>query len=72
VFVRILTIEADSFGHEERLRAIGTTAIGRFVFVVFTLRVFDQTLLIRPITARYMHQREIRTYEEEKDSEVQD
>lgn len=46
---------------EQRFRAIGRTA-GRHVFVVFTLR---RSGLIRPISARYMHAKEIRAYEEE-------
>jgi hypothetical protein len=33
--------------------------------MVFTLRERADALLIRPISARYMHQKEIRHYEEE-------
>lgn len=46
---------------EPRKRAIGTTAAGRYVFVVFTLR----GRRIRPISARYMHEKEIKGYEED-------
>jgi uncharacterized protein len=48
---------------ERRFRAIGKTVEGRFAFVVFALRGADQHLLIRPISARYMHQAEVSSYE---------
>ena len=48
---------------EERFRAIGRTVRGRHVFVVFTLRLRDGDVFIRPISARYMHQKEIEHYE---------
>jgi uncharacterized protein len=50
---------------EERLRAIGKTARGRSVFLVFTIRERDGRRLIRPISARYMHRKEVESYEEE-------
>ncbi|MBC7284485.1 BrnT family toxin [Hoeflea sp.] len=50
---------------EERFKGIGRTRAGRHVFVVFTLRVIDGARLIRPISARYMHDKEVRHYEEE-------
>jgi uncharacterized DUF497 family protein len=48
---------------EKRLRAICTTSPGRALFLVFTLRERDGKQLIRPISARYMHDEEIRNYE---------
>ncbi|WP_082537358.1 MULTISPECIES: BrnT family toxin [unclassified Aureimonas] len=45
---------------EERFNAVGTTHEGRHVFVVFTLRGD----LIRPISARFMHRKEIARYEQ--------
>jgi len=48
---------------EERFIAIGSTARGRQVLVVFTLRVRSGKTLIRPISARYMHRREVAHYE---------
>jgi len=45
---------------EERLRAIG-----KAVFLVFTLREREGKIYLRPISARYMHRREVRHYEEE-------
>ena len=49
---------------ELRFRAIGTTLESRKVFVVFTLRNHEGGVLIRPISARYMHKREVASYEE--------
>lgn len=60
--VTILPDEAHSWA-EERKKAIGRAG-GRHVFVVFTLREKDGLLYIRPISARYMHKREIESYEE--------
>jgi hypothetical protein len=50
---------------ETRFKAIGQSESGRYVLMVFTLRERADTLLIRPISARYMHQKEIGHYEEE-------
>ena len=50
---------------EERLRAIGKTASGRSVFLVFTIRVRGGKRFIRPVSARFMHRKEIEHYEEE-------
>ncbi len=50
---------------EERLRAIGKTARGRSVFLVFTIRVRAGKRVVRPVSARYMHRKEVRHYEEE-------
>jgi uncharacterized protein len=48
---------------EDRLIAVGKTSAARWAFVAFTLRVKDGRRLIRPITARYMHAKEIAAYE---------
>jgi uncharacterized DUF497 family protein len=50
---------------ERRYRAIGWTAEGRAVFVVFTLRRRSSGVRVRPISARYMHAKEVRSYEKE-------
>jgi uncharacterized DUF497 family protein len=50
---------------EVRLLGIGRTAAARFVFVAFTLRMRDGERWIRPISARFMHAKEIRHYEAE-------
>jgi uncharacterized DUF497 family protein len=50
---------------EDRLIAVGRTKAGRPVFVAFTFRTKDKRRLIRPVTARYMHAKEIEAYEKE-------
>lgn len=50
---------------EPRFLAIGRTQTGRYMFVVFTPRQRAAGNLLRPISARYMHEREIRKYEQE-------
>ena len=47
---------------EKRLIAIGRTQAGRLVLVGFTLRERRGHTPIRPITARYMHVREMRRH----------
>jgi uncharacterized protein len=49
---------------EERFKAIGVTDEQRHVLIVFALRLHDGETFIRPISARYMHRREVRYYEE--------
>jgi uncharacterized DUF497 family protein len=49
---------------ERRFRAIGRTAEGRAIFVVFTLRRRGAATFIRPISARYMHAKEVKRYAE--------
>jgi uncharacterized DUF497 family protein len=49
----------DAFG------AIGRTARGRSVFLVFTVRERGGKHLIGPITARYMHRKEVVSYEKD-------
>ncbi|MFI5021383.1 MAG: BrnT family toxin [Alphaproteobacteria bacterium] len=60
----VIPDEAHSEG-EKRLRAIGKTARGRSAFLVFTVREHGGKRLIRPISARYMHRKEVRSYEKE-------
>jgi uncharacterized DUF497 family protein len=49
-------------GDEERYIVIGKGEKGKPVFVVFTLRDKDGVQLIRPISARYMHDKELQRY----------
>ena len=53
----------DPSPEEPRMRAIGKTTGGRYVFLVFMLRKAGTSLLLRPISARYMHTKEINHYE---------
>jgi uncharacterized protein len=48
---------------EDRLIAVGRTERGRPLFVAFAIRVRDGQRLIRPVSARYMHAKEIARYE---------
>ena len=50
---------------EERFKAIGKNDKGRHILIVFTLRRRKDETLIRPISARYMRQKEVDYYEEE-------
>lgn len=50
---------------EERFKGIGRNASGRAIFVVFTFRRGRSGRLIRPISARYMHRKEVDHYEKE-------
>ncbi len=47
---------------EDRLIAVGRTAQGRPLFVAFTRERFGQPT-VRPVSARYMHEKEAKTYE---------
>ena len=63
VFTGTPAVQVDPFPEETRMRAIGKSAAGRYVFVVFMLREIDGQMKLRPISARYMHEKEIAHYE---------
>jgi uncharacterized DUF497 family protein len=48
---------------EERFKTIGRTGSGRCVLIVFTLRDRGGETFVRPVGARYMHQKEVEYYE---------
>jgi uncharacterized protein len=52
---------------ERRSLAIGNVG-NRFVLVAFTFRRLGAKTLIRPISARYMHQKEVEHYERQRQS----
>ena len=59
---------APDFAHsiaETRFLAIGSGGGPRPIFVAFTLRERGDERLIRPISARYMHRKEVASYEED-------
>jgi uncharacterized DUF497 family protein len=63
VFANDPMVKPDRTGAVEvRFNAIGKTDAGRFAFIVFTFRDDD----IRPISARYMHAKEVRRYEKDQ------
>jgi uncharacterized protein len=53
----------DPFEGETRLRIFCQTESARFVFVALTVRERDGKSLVRPISARYMHRKEVEDYE---------
>ncbi len=66
LFERALAVIADPAHSqtEQRLKAIGRSDTGRMILVVFTLRRHGKHRLVRPISARYMHRKEVEYYEE--------
>jgi len=50
---------------EPRLIAVGRSSRGRPMFVAFTFRSKNGMRFVRPISARYMHETEIESYEKE-------
>lgn len=56
-------VMVDPHRGEPRMRAIGKTRAGRYVFLVFMTRMVKGHTLIRPISARPMHEKEIAHYE---------
>jgi uncharacterized protein len=67
LFAGVLLVGPDA-GHshrKRRYRAIGLTAGGRSLFVVFTWRHGGKERLIRPISAQYMHKKEVEAHEKE-------
>lgn len=58
-------VRADAAGTtESRFDAVGQTEAGRFMFIVFTIKAGAEGLLIRPISARFMHDKEVRRYDQ--------
>jgi uncharacterized DUF497 family protein len=67
LFGRVVSVapDAEHSLYEERLKAIGVTKEGRRIFVAFTLRQRGEETVIRPVSARYMHRKEVEFYEKE-------
>jgi uncharacterized DUF497 family protein len=61
-----LTAPDRTAGPETRFNAVGRTGEGRHAFIVFTIRQVGLDSLLRPISARYMHQKEIDHYERQR------
>lgn len=53
---------------EERFKGIGKSDDGRWIFLVFTLRARRRMRFVRPISARFMHKKEVEHYEKETDT----
>ena len=54
--------DKDNRAGVQRFRAIGRTAGGRLAFIVFTMRI-QTGQRIRPISAHFMHTKEVKPYE---------
>jgi uncharacterized DUF497 family protein len=63
VLLNTPAVMPDPHPEEHRMRAIGKTVAGRYVFLVFMLRDMEHQTFLRPISARFMHQKEISHYE---------
>ncbi len=66
VFTRSVVVlpDRENPSGERRLKAIGTTPERRHAFIVFTWRSErDGAALLRPISARFMHRKEVESYE---------
>jgi uncharacterized DUF497 family protein len=50
-------------GAEQRFISVGISRNERRVFMIFTVRRRGDEVLIRPISARYMHKQEVDAYE---------
>ena len=59
------TAQYDCSKEEERFTGIGETNQRRSLFIAFPLRRHSDEVLIRPISARYMHPKEVDHYEKE-------
>ncbi len=59
----LVTPDIAHSAQETRYLAIGRADGGRAIFVAFTLRAAGSETLIRPISARAMHAKEIARYE---------
>ncbi len=53
--------------NEKRFLAVGITLTNKFAYVAYTIRKHSGKLKIRPISARYMHKREVSKYEKFKE-----
>ena len=67
LFLAPLAIRDDAphSASERRFVAVGKNEAGRSIFLVFTQRERGGRTYIRPISARYMHRKEVAHYEEE-------
>jgi len=56
----------DPYPYEPRFRAVGQTKEGRYVFIVYVERIIGGVKRLRPLSARYMHKKEVMRYAETK------
>jgi uncharacterized protein len=56
-------LDPDHSSLEQRFRAIGMTEEGRMVLIAFTMRTMGSITKLRPVSARYMHKKEVTRYD---------
>jgi len=56
----------DPYPDEERYNTAHPAMTGRHIFVVYMYREHDNKVFLRPISARPMHEREVKKYEQIK------
>jgi len=59
-----VSVDRKHSGHETRFLAVGKDAEGRWLLASFTFRQREDGRYLRPISARRMHQKEVRAYAE--------
>ena len=57
-----LYLDPNHSDSEQRYRAIGSGVSNRYILVAFTFRNQNANRYLRPISARYMHQKEVDFY----------
>lgn len=68
VLSRMSFFVPDPHPEEPRLRTAGVTEAGRHVFIVFMFRELEDERYVRPVSARYMHEKEVKAYERYKNA----
>ncbi len=63
-YIDIVLEDHKHSSEEERFIAMGTTHEHRMLIISFTIRNRNGARLIRPISARYMHEKERKKYKE--------
>jgi uncharacterized protein len=56
-------LDPDHSSSEQRFRAIGMTEEGRMVLIAFTMRTMGSITKLIPVSARYMHKKEVTRYD---------
>ena len=54
--------------HEPRMRTVGVIKESRHVFIIFTFRELEDERYMRPVSPRYMHEKEVENYEQRKNA----
>ena len=63
-----LSKDSEHSNYERRMQVYGETDQGKFLFVAFTFQEITNNIFVRPISARYMHDKEVGKYEKTNSS----